>query len=116
MTKKELKRKLEQACLSELLSETAGEDCLIYKGRWEVSDDICYIPDYTLNEIPYARKADAKEIQHIVENAYTGKDFLDSCGGDEKIAEALFDICRWQHPNIQDLADADSGFGTEELL
>lgn len=107
MTKEELQRKLETGCftLMDILSEINGEDCLIYKENWEISDHIIYIPDYFLNEIYYSRRPDPEELRNIIRNCYTGKDFLDICKGDEKKAENLFSICRWQHPDIQDLYD-----------
>lgn len=107
MTKKELKEKLNQGfCLSDILPETHGEDCMVYKGEWQISDQVIYIPDYTLNGIIPSRKMLPGEIQNLVENCYTGRDFLDICKGYTKIAKALFAICKWQHPNIQDLLDS----------
>ena len=107
MTKKELKEKLNHGfCLSDILSETHGEDCMVYKGEWQISDQIIYIPDYTLNGIIPSRKMLPGEIQNLVENCYTGRDFLDICKGYTKIAKALFAICKWQYPNIQDLLDS----------
>ena len=52
MTKKALKDNLASgACLTELFNLTDGQDCMIYKGKFEVSDQIIYIPDVDLNEI-----------------------------------------------------------------
>ena len=52
MTKNELKMKLEAgAFLVDLFDFTYGQECLIYKGNFETSDQIIYIPDVDLNEI-----------------------------------------------------------------
>ena len=52
MTKNELKMKLGAgAFLVDLFDLTYGQECLIYKGNFEISDQIIYIPDVDLNEI-----------------------------------------------------------------
>lgn len=100
--------------LAELIPDTSkGEGCVIYKDSWEKSDRIIYIPDYSLNGIIPNRILNAKEIDKTVHSYYTGNDFLQICNGHEHIAQALFSICNWQHPNIQDLLD---GFDEEEFL
>ena len=46
MTKRELKDKLlTGSVLEDLFEFSDGQDCLIYKGNFEVSDQIIYIPD-----------------------------------------------------------------------
>lgn len=113
--KTELERYLrEDYTLAELIPDTSkGEDCVIFKDSWEKSDRIIYIPDYSLNGIIPNRILNAKEIDKTVHSCYTGNDFLRICNGHEHIAQALFSICNWQHPNIQDLLD---GFDEEEFL
>lgn len=92
--------------LAELIPDTSkGEDCVIFKDSWEKSDRIIYIPDYGLNGIISNRILNAKEIYELVHSCYTGNDFLRVCKGHENIAQALFAICNWQHPDIQDLLD-----------
>lgn len=100
--------------LSELIPDTSkGEDCMIFKDTWEKSDRIIYIPDYSLNGIIPGRILNAKEIDNLVHSCYTGNDFLRICKGHENVAQALFTICNWQHPDIQDLLD---GFDEDEFL
>lgn len=90
INKNELKARLKQGeHLEDIFNFTDGQECLIYKGKFEKSDNIIYIPDIYLNEL----------------NCYTGNDFLKECNGCEKAARALFGFVDWQHPNIQDLVD-----------
>lgn len=37
-------------------------------------------------------------IAELSDGKYTRKDFLDLCGGNEKMADELFNNCDWQHP------------------
>lgn len=100
--------------LSELIPDTSkGEDCVIFKDTWEKSDRIIYIPDYSLNGIIPDRILNVKEIDNLVHSCYTGNDFLRICKGHENVAQVLFAICNWQHPDIQDLLD---GFDEDEFL
>lgn len=114
LSKTELERYLrEDYTLAELIPDTSkGEDCVIFKDSWEKSDRIIYIPDYSLNGIIPGRTLNAKEINNTVRSCYTGNDFLRICKGHENVALALFAICNWQHPDIQDLLD---GFDEEEF-
>lgn len=44
--------------LEDIFNFTNGQECLIYKGKFLpgiMGDDICYIPDVFLNEIPINR-------------------------------------------------------------
>lgn len=100
--------------LSDLIPDTSkGENCIIFKDSWEKSDRIIYIPDYSLNGIIPNRVLNAKEIDNTVHSCYSGNDFLRICKGHENVAQALFAICNWQHPDIQDLFD---GFAENEFL
>ena len=124
MTKNELKMKLEAgAFLIDLFDLTYGQECLIYKGNFEISDQIIYIPDVDLNEIDTESVLDDEEIENVLNNCYTGNDFMTECNGHEDLARELFYFVDWQHPNIQDaLACYDEeelkekyGFSMEEL-
>ena len=125
MTKNELKMKLEAgAFLIDLFDLTYGQECLIYKGNFEISDQIIYIPDVDMNEIDTESVLEDEEIENVLINCYTGNDFMTECSGHEDLARELFDFVDWQHPNIQDLLDLYSdeeferehGFSMEELI
>ena len=125
MTKNELKMKLEAgAFLIDLFDLTYGQECLIYKGNFEISDQIIYIPDVDMNEIDTESVLEDEEIENVLNNCYTGNDFMTECSSHEDLARELFDFVDWQHPNIQDLLDLYSdeeferehGFSMEELI
>lgn len=125
MTKNELKMKLEAgAFLIDLFDFTYGQECIIYKGNFETSDHIIYIPDVDMNEIDTESVLEDEEIENVLNNCYTGNDFMTECSGYEDLARELFDFVDWQHPNIQDLLDLYSdeeferehGFSMEELI
>lgn len=107
MNKKGLKARLEQGeLLGDIFNFTVGQDCLIYKGKFEISDNIIYIPDIYLNELETDAVAENEEdLNNILENCFTGNDFMEECNGCEKAAKALFGFVDWQHPDIQDLMD-----------
>ena len=121
VTKKGLKQLLEENYLplNEIFNFTDGQDCLIYKAtdfdKAEM-DDIVYIPDICLNEIPINHiKYDEDEIDNILIHCITKQDFLDECKGNEKLARDLFDFVDWQHPDIQDLLDGWNELGKKSL-
>ena len=125
MTKKEVKDKLVTGVfLVDLFDFSDGQDCLIYKGDFEVSDQIIYIPDIDLNEIDTDSVLGDEEIENVISNCYTGNDFVMECNGHEDLARDLFGLVDWQHPNIQDLLEGYDdeefeeryGFSMEELL
>mgnify|MGYP005762097097 CR=1 FL=1 len=107
MTKEELRNSLHQGNLiSELFEFTPGQECDIYKGKWQVSDEIIYIPDIYLNSISafdrwvgIGLEFTNDDIEEIIANTYTGKDFTQLTGGNEELAEKLFDYVDWQHPS-----------------
>ena len=101
MTKVELRAALEKgSTLCDLFEVVPGEECEIVKhDRFEASDDIIYIPDLRLNDIPITRPMTQKEIQETLYSCYTGNDFLYMCGSSVPSAKALFDACTWQHPS-----------------
>lgn len=106
MTKQELKDKLlTGSVLEDLFEFSDGQDCLIYKGNFEVSDQIIYIPDIYLNSINIESTLSSEEIDNIINHCYTGNDFVMECDGNEKLARELFELVDWQHPNIQDVLD-----------
>lgn len=125
MTKKELREKLISGLhLENIFDFSDGQDCLIYKGNFEVSDQIIYIPDIDLNEINTGSVLDNEEIENVLNHCYTGNDFVTECNGHENLARKLFGFVDWQNPNIQDLLDGyddeefekEYGFSIEELL
>lgn len=106
MNKKELKARLKHGeCLEEIFDFTNGQECLIYKGEFEISDNIIYIPDIYLNELNMNTVTTDEELNDILKNCYTGNDFLKECNGNVQLAKALFGFVDWQHPNTQDLTD-----------
>lgn len=105
MTKDELKRWIveNEQMLEAILPLSDGQDCSIYKAmEFSINDEIIYIPDVWENHLDSLISGDDDEgisyAQRVVENCYTGKDFVDVCGGDVKLAERLFHYCDWQHP------------------
>lgn len=111
MTKVELRAALEKgSTLCDLFEVVSGEECEIVKhDRFEASDDIIYIPDLRLNDIPITRPMTQKEIQETLYSCYTGNDFLYMCGSSVPSAKALFDACTGQHPSslLEGIDDED---------
>jgi hypothetical protein len=106
MNKQEVRKQLLQGkTLQQLFEFTDGQECPIYKGEFEKSDNIIYIPDIWLNDIPIDRKIEPEEIDDVLHHFSSGFDFVDECNGNEKLAKTLFDFCDWQHPNSQDIKD-----------
>ena len=106
MTKEELQKRIvdENQMLGVILPLSDGQDCLIYKAdAFSVSDEIIYIPDVWLNDLDILNSDDDDDgisyAQRVIENCYTGRDFVDECGGDVELAERLFHYCDWQHPS-----------------
>lgn len=119
MTSKELEIKLQAgATLSEILVFVDGQDCTIFKAKkFCAGDEVLYIPDVELNEIPiniplnvdnsmsdnsngkWGSMTAAEQITLILSYCYTGDDFLSECDGNERLAEDLFHYCDWQHPS-----------------
>ena len=106
MTKEELKRRIveDEQMLEVILPLSDGQDCLIYKAdAFSVSDEIIYIPDVWLNNLDILNSYDDDDgisyAQRVIDNCYTGRDFVDECGGDVELAERLFHYCDWQHPS-----------------
>ena len=132
MTKQELREKLMSGqILDELFHFTRGQECLIFKAdKFCAGDEIIYIPDIDLNEIPvdtnlsvdnsmmdelnrgWGPMTAQEQINLALSFCYTGDDFVDECGGDVEKAERLFWYCDWQHPSsaVDELDDDEDDF------
>ena len=102
MTKEELRRCLLSGELMEdLFAYRAGQDCDIFKAdQFAPGDEIIYIPDIYLNDVVTMHPVtDPEDIEEIVDQCYTGNDFIDECDGNAEMAERLFRFCDWQHPS-----------------
>lgn len=107
-------RIIKGGCLSDMFEFTDGQECMIYKGEWNPGDDVIYIPDIDLNEIcinrPLINILNKEEIENVLFDLYTGKDFMELADGDEKFAKRLFYYCDWQHPSsaLNEVCDDDN--------
>lgn len=102
MTKDELKQKLlHGAIVGDLLNLSDGQDCLIFKAdKFAGGEQIIYVPDVFLNEIPISRPvSEDEDVDDLVSCFYTGDDFLNLVDGDTKRAKELFEYVDWQHPS-----------------
>lgn len=104
MTKAELRAELERgAMMGDLFLFISGQEGEIFKAdTFEAGDQIIYIPDIWLNEIPTRPLKDESEIENVLDCCYTGNDFIRLCeerfGNGDKASE-LFDYVDWQHPS-----------------
>ena len=121
MTKNELTTRLMAGeCLSSILKIVDGQECPIFKAEdFTTGDDIVYIPDLWLHDIPADKdlSADREETERLVSYCYTGKDFVELCNGNEELAERLFHYCDWQHPTTaidEEICDELGGEENEE--
>lgn len=80
----------------------ASDQGYIFKSRefYQHSlDEICYIAESDLEDYEYEQKhgnaSDRKP------QGYTHQDFLDMCNSQEEIAEQVFAIVDWQHPETE---------------
>ena len=99
MTKAELfDRLMNGEKVEDIFRLSSGQDCEIYKAdSFSASDEIIYIPDLSLNQV--YRQVDTKQdAELVIDECYTGKDFVEICGGNEELAERIFWHCDWQHP------------------
>lgn len=102
VTKEELKNRLEDGeLMSNIFTWYFGQCCIIVKGVFspDKSDEIIYIPDPMLNNIPMNEPADDEDIDFILNCCYTTRDFIDITNGDVAKAEKLFNYVDWQHPS-----------------
>lgn len=111
MTKAELAEKLRSGkALADILELRSGDECEIFKSdRFLPGDTVLYIPDLWLNELVTDRMASEEEIQDIIDNCYSGADFIAEAEGDLEFAKRLFMYCTWQHPSsaLPELEDQD---------
>ena len=86
VTKAELReRLLKGAVMDDLFEFREGQECWMFKApKFEPGDDILYIPDTDLNNIPVAERPTCYE---EIED------------GNVEKAERLFWYCDWQHPS-----------------
>lgn len=116
MTKDQLAERLKNGeHLEDIFEFTDGQECLIYKGKFEISDNIIYISDIWLHELNVDSKATEEDIEDIINCCYTGNDFMEECHNSESVAEGLFNIVDWQTPDIQDVLDGYTEDDDEEF-
>lgn len=102
MTKQDLREYLKAGYfIDDAFDFKPGQECDIFRAeQFKPGDEIIYIPDVQLSEIPMGISiTDDEMIDEIVENCYTGNDFIKECNGDREKAERLFWYCDWQHPS-----------------
>lgn len=87
--------------MSDLFDFSEGQGCLIFKeDGFLLGKKIIYIPDVFLNEIPLDSPiANDTEIIELLDECYSGDDFIELCDGNVEMAERLFWYCDWQHPS-----------------
>lgn len=88
MTRDELRKELKAGVkLEDIFEFTDGQDCLIYKGKFLpgiIGDDICYISDLSLVDIPVNKSiVKSYEIDSVMGRCYTTNDFIKECNGHE---------------------------------
>ena len=109
ITKEYLRKELECGkCLKDLFEFSDGQDCTIYKGKFDIEnrENIIYIPDIFLNEIDIdADFMTEMEIKNVLENCYTTEDFMEETQGHVNLAESLFAYVDWQHLDLYDLLE-----------
>ena len=96
--------------MDSLFPYTSGQECLIFKAEsFTAGEEITYIPDVSLNNIPMDRPLENdEEIRSVIDLCYTGADFMEECGGNVELARQLFFYCDWQHPSSA-LPEVDCG-------
>ena len=110
MTKLELRYRLMGGeKLEDIFNFTDGQDCLIYKGEFRpgiYGDDICYISDLSLRDIPIDKPiTKSYEFDSVMDSCYTTDDFINECNGHMNIAKDLFNYVDWQAPDIDDFME-----------
>lgn len=109
MTKEYLRKELECGkALKDIFSFTDGQDCTIYKGKFDLKnrEDIIYIPDISLNDIDIETNLMTEtEIENVLNNCYTTEDFMKEAQGHVNLAESLFNYVDWQHLDLYDLLE-----------
>lgn len=135
MTKAEAKtRLLAGETMGDIFEFMPGQECMIFKAEeFSTGDEIIYIPDIDLNELPVdldlsvpnsmMDSSDGKwgpmtaeeQVELALSYCYTGKDFVEECEGNEDLARFLFECVDWQHPSSAYPEIVDSyGFGEDQ--
>lgn len=75
---------------------------IIQQGGWDLSDQVIYIPaeDSNGNSIPIDRALQENEIPAVIEECFTGEDFLSKASGNIRLAEELFNFVSFQSPKL----------------
>ena len=115
ITKKELRERLQvREKLEDLFRFRAGQECSIFKeSEFIAGDQIIYIPDVELNNIPTHRPIETYELDRVMDCCYTGNEFLKMCTNRYGVAgyayaRELFDYLDWQHPSsVLDAGELD---------
>lgn len=104
--KKQILSKLMQGeLLGRLFQMTTNGDEVYYKGNWPICpseyDQIIYIPDVFVSDIPVYRSARQDEYDWLNKNFYTANDFLQFAHNDPVYAQAMLQSMTGQNPNLQ---------------
>jgi rubrerythrin len=77
-----------------VIKGSSGEG-FIYKNpvAFRSKEGICYVPELT-------EAAEIKATSAAENEAYSYKDFLDLVGGNEEVAELVFNGVTWEHPEV----------------
>ena len=109
MTREILRKELECGkALNEIFEFTDGQDCTIYKGKFDLNnaENIIYIPDVFINDIDVeADFMTEMEIENVINNCYTTADFIEEAQGHVNLAQDLFNYVDWQHLDLHDLLE-----------
>ena len=131
MTKADLRNELLKGkTLDSILRFRNGQDCMIFKAdHFSTGDEILYIPDVDLNELPldidlskdnsmmnefragFLPMTAQEQVDLVLSYCYTGDDFIKECDGDVAQADFLFHYCDWQHPSsaLPEIEDDEEG-------
>ena len=116
MTREILRKELECGkALNEIFEFTDGQDCTIYKGKFDLNnaENIIYIPDVFINDIDVeADFMTEMEIENVINNCYTTADFIEEAQGHVNLAQDLFNYVDWQHLDLHDLLE---GYEDEQV-
>lgn len=109
ITKEVLRKELECGkCLKDLFEFSDGQDCIIYKGKFDLNnvENIIYIPDIFLNDIDIDTDfLTEREIKNVLGNCYTTADFIEEAQCHVNLAQDLFNYVDWQHLDLNDLLE-----------
>lgn len=136
MTKYEaMIRLLSGEAMDSIFQFRPGQECMMFKAdEFIAGDEIIYIPDIDLNEIPvdidlsvpnsmmdasnggWGPMTATEQVDLALSYCYTGKDFIDQCEGNEKMARELFSYVDWQNPSSAYPEVAEDYENKEELI